>query len=333
MSRASKEMVQTAVMGFGIPVLLLVAALLFIPARSFPQTPSLSPSTTANQLPSIQQPTTYYPIHVLIDGRKVTMDLEEYVLGAVLAEMPASFSLEALKAQAVSCRTYGLLVYLEGKKHIGAICNGSYCCQGYLSPEGYVQQGWSGEYVDRVRIAVEDTAGQVLTYDGKLIRATYFSCSGGMTESAVAVWGSDYPYLQAVESPGEEETFYYTYQKKFTTEEFLQALGISLSGSPESWFGSISYTSGGGIDTMQIGGVIYRGTTLRKLLGLRSTNFTVVVSKDSVVFETKGNGHRVGMSQYGANAMAKDGADYQQILAHYYRGTSLVDYSTLEAGK
>ena len=195
-----------------------------------------------------------------------------------------------------------------------------------MTRDDYLQRGWSEKYIQRVCQAVRETAGQVLLYDGKLIRATYFSCSGGYTEDAVAVWGRDYPYLQSVKSPGEEETVYYTDTKEFTLEDFQDALGVSLDGQPHTWFGQITYTLGGGVDTVQIGGVTYRGTTLRSLLSLRSTVFQIVVREASILFETKGYGHRVGMSQYGADAMAMEGYDYRQILSHYYLDTVLSDY-------
>lgn len=331
MARASKEMIQAAVMGFGIPaILLLVAMVFFLPNDHEALQPQTQPaqSTAAstapdkNQLPAIE-------IQVLLDGETVNMQLEEYVIGVVLAEMPASFEIEALKAQSVAARTYALKTCTDGKKHAGAVCTSYQCCQAYMSQEDYLQRGWSDKYIQRVYEAVSATEGQVLTYDGKLIRATYFSCSGGSTEDAMAVWGRDYPYLQSVKSPGEEETVYYTDTKEFTPEDFQDALGVALSGQPQSWFGQITYTQGGGVDTMQIGGVTYRGTTLRSLLGLRSTVFQIVVTQERILFETKGYGHRVGMSQYGADAMAMEGSDYAQILAHYYSGTVLTDYQEL----
>ena len=269
------------------------------------------------------KPENTYFISVWMDGEIFRLDLEEYVMGVLLAEMPASFHEEALKAQAVAARTYALKTCLDGKKHEGAICTSSDCCQGYMSQEAYLLRGWNEKYVLRVRNAVYDTIGEVLVYENRLIRATYFSCSGGATESAVAVWGREYPYLQSVKSPGEEETVYYTDTKAFTPDEFQQALGVVLEGRPETWFGTITYTSGGGIDTMYIGSVPYKGTTLRALLGLRSTNFQIVVSDACLLFETKGFGHRVGMSQYGADAMAEEGNHYRQILCHYYQGTEL----------
>lgn len=324
MMRASKEMLQAAVMGFCLPALLLVLAICFyLPGEQLPQ-PSFPPIQVATTPASTGKPVGQQRmIDVLVDDQRVQMGLEEYVMGAVLSEMPASFEMEALKAQAVACRTYALMICAEGDKHSGAVCLSAKCCQGYMTQEDYLQRGWQEKYVQRVRTAVMETAGMVLKYDGRLIRSTYFSCSGGATESALEVWGRDYPYLQSVESPGEEETVYYTDTRRYSFTEFQQLLGVVLEGSPETWFGGITYTAGGGIDTMDIGGVSYRGTTLRAILGLRSTVFRVVVDANGILLETHGYGHRVGMSQYGADAMAMEGYSYDRILAHYYHGTTL----------
>lgn len=250
-------------------------------------------------------------------------DLEDYLVGVVLAEMPASFEPEALKAQAVVARTYTMRAGVTGGKHgDGSVCTDYSCCQAYIDTEHYLQQGGSRESVDRIRSAVEDTAGLVLTYEGELIEATYFSCSGGSTEDAAAVWGTDYPYLQATPSPGEEEAAHYTDTVQFSPEEFQQALGVTLTGNPSGWFGAVTYTEGGGVDTMEIGGKQFKGTELRMLLGLRSTAFTVDAG-ESVTITTRGYGHRVGMSQYGADAMAVTGSGFGEILSYYYRDTVL----------
>ena len=250
-------------------------------------------------------------------------ELEEYLVGVVLAEMPASFEEEALKAQAVVARTYTLRANRTGGKHgDGSICTDYACCQAYIDPEEYRSQGGTGENVDKIRRAVMATAGQVLTYGGELIEATYFSCSGGTTEDAVAVWGNDYPYLQSVDSPGEEHAAHYTDTVTFAPAEFAGALDSALSGSPKNWFGAVTYTDGGGVDTMVIGGKTYKGTELRQKLGLRSTAFTVSAG-ETISITTRGYGHRVGMSQYGADAMALSGKGYEEILTHYYQGTVL----------
>lgn len=249
--------------------------------------------------------------------------LEDYLTGVVLAEMPASFEMEALKAQAVVARTYTMRANETGGKHgDGSICTDYACCQAYIAPDEYLVQGGTKENVDKIREAVTSTLGRVLTYQGELIEATYFSCSGGSTEDAAAVWGTEYPYLQAVESPGEENAAYFTDSATFTPEQFRNALGESLEGPPDTWFGEVTYTDGGGVDTMVIGDKTYRGTELRTLLSLRSTAFSVTVGEE-IIISTRGFGHRVGMSQYGADAMAVAGKSFEEILAHYYPGTVL----------
>ncbi len=264
-----------------------------------------------------------YEIPVRTGEAVEQQNLEEYLVGVVLAEMPASFETEALKAQAVVARTYTMRINTMGGKHgDGSVCTDYACCQAYIDPEEYTVKGGAKENVDKIRSAVTDTAGQVLTYEGTLIEATYFSCSGGSTEDAVAVWGNDYPYLRSVESPGEEHAAHYVDTVTFTQDQFQSALSVSLSGKPKDWFGRVTYTDGGGVDTLEIGGEVYRGTKLRQLLGLKSTVFTVSTG-ENITITTKGYGHRVGMSQYGADAMALAGKGYAEILAHYYQGTAL----------
>lgn len=281
--------------------------------------------------PQQTQPAQYDPVQVdvLTDGGVVEqMELEAYLVGVVLAEMPASFESEALKAQSVVARTYTLRAHEgKGKHEKAAVCTDPACCQAYCSVEGYLLSGGTEENVNRIRSAVEATVGQVLTYGGELIEATYFSCSGGTTEDAVAVWGAEIPYLQSVPSPGEEGAAYYTDRLTFTISELTEKL--NLDAAKELQFENITYTAGGGVDELTIQDKTIRGTELRKLLGLRSTAFTVSVAGDTVTFHTRGFGHRVGMSQYGADAMALSGSSYQEILAHYYQGTVL-EYRSID---
>lgn len=283
------------------------------------QTVSVEPETSA--------PTEGSGLQMLLrqeDGQAVTMDMDDYLLGAVLAEMPADFEGEALKAQAVAARTFARRAFVTGGKHgDGAVCTNYACCQAYIAPEDYQEKGGTQEDVAWVRSCVEATSGLVLTYEGALIEATYFSCSGGRTEDAVAVWGTEYPYLQAVDSPGEENAAHYRDTVWFMPEFFAGLLGLELTGNPEEWFGETVYTDGDGVDTMTIGGTPFRGTELRTRLGLRSTAFRVDVVNGEIRITTQGFGHRVGMSQYGADAMAATGADFTQILQYYYPGTDL----------
>ena len=250
------------------------------------------------------------------------MPLHDYLVGVVLAEMPTDFAPEALKAQAVASRTYALRK-AEARKHTGADVCGSYaCCQAWTPKEEYENT----EALQRAEDAVTQTDGLVVTYDGSLIDATFFSCAGGMTEAAAAVWGSDVPYLQAVESPEHEEK----YEDCVTigAQEFAETIRsvhpeAELDGEPAEWFAEQRRTVGGGLDTVQIGGVTVHGTELRKLFSLRSTDMTITTSDGAVTIRTSGYGHRVGLSQYGADALAEEGEDFEQILLHYYQGTEV----------
>ena len=287
--------------------------------------------TTAVQQPAEattpEEPTTMIPV-LQTDGTQEMISLENYLVSVLLGEMPMDFDIEALKAQAVVARTYTLRRNRVAPKHEnGAICTQSVCCQAYCNTQDYLSNGGTEESVKKAISVVDATRGQVITYHGDLIEATYFSCSGGRTEDALAVWGTDIPYLQAVDSPGEENAAHYTDSVSFTETEFMQRLGLRLTGSPTDWFGTVTYTDGGGVDSMVIGGVTFQGTELRQKLGIRSTAFAVTPLGKTIHITTKGFGHRVGMSQYGAEAMAVNGSSYQKILAHYYPGTIITSYN------
>ena len=267
-------------------------------------------------------------VNVLLqDGTVCPMDIEDYLLCVLLREVPAEFEMEALKAQAVVARTYTLRRQEIGQKHAQAdVCADPSCCQGFCSTEEYLSKGGTLEDIQKVSQAVMSTESLVLTYEERLIEATYFSNSGGRTEDALAVWGEEIPYLQAVDSPGEENNDHFLQTVTFSVDSFTEKLGYRPSGSPESWIRSVTYTPGGGVDTITIGDKTYQGTVLRSLLGLRSTVFVITPLGTSVTITTKGYGHRVGMSQYGAEAMAVKGSGYPDILSHYYPGTSISTY-------
>ena len=261
-------------------------------------------------------------------GQTLQMSLSDYLIGVVLAEMPVSFETEALKAQSVVARTYTMRAAEGASKHNGVdVCTDSGCCQGFTDTEQYLQAGGSRKDVELIRQLVCATDGMVLTYDGDLIEATYFSCSGGMTEDAVAVWGADVPYLQSVLSPGEEAAAHYSDVVTYPLNEFCAKLGLSLNGESGQWVSNVAYTNGGGVASITIGGTSFTGTQLRNLLELRSTAFTLEIQEDVVTIQTRGYGHRVGMSQYGADAMAATGSTYAEILLYYYKGTELARYT------
>ena len=189
---------------------------------------------------------------------------------------------------------------------------------------------------DKASAAVQATEDEVLTYDGALIEATYFSCSGGTTEAAAAVWGSDVPYLQSVSSPGEQDAARYQSTATLSPQAFAAAIrtldeGLRLSDDPADWVQGITRTDGGGVDTACIGGKTFTGTQLRRAFGLNSTKFTLQYRSGAFIFDVLGYGHRVGMSQYGAEAIARLGFDYRAILRYYYRGAELTQMDDLHA--
>ena len=313
-----KDILISCLMGLVVPWMILSLASAFTNAELGKE------DQTVTEIYRETEPRSSFVIPVGTEQGTRQMDLEEYLTGVVLAEMPASFETEALKAQAVVARTYTLRAFSgKGKHGDFSVCTDSTCCQAYISAEDYIGKGGTGENLEKVRRAVYETSGLVLTYEGDLIEATYFSCSGGRTEDAVAVWGTEVPYLQSVESPGEESASHYRDAVTVTKEELETKLSVELQGKEEEWFGEPTRSEGGGVLEMKIGGKVYQGTQLRKLLGLPSAAFSVEVKDGEIFFHTRGYGHRVGMSQYGADAMALQGKDFREILAHYYPGTVL----------
>lgn len=334
MERNWKQLLGAFLLGVMMPLFILRMAGWTSPARGAQtETTGTQPPQTI-QRPQVTQPAPpkirYLPVQTT-DSSVLTMELDTYLVGVLLGEMPAYFETDALRAQAVVARTYAMRHHLLQDKHPGgAVCTDPGCCQAYVSETVYMQQGGAPADVEKIRKAVTDTAGWVLTYEGQLIDATYFSCSGGRTEDALAVWGVEIPYLQSVESPGEESAENYIRTVTFSAAEFMSRLGREMTGSPTSWLGTVTYTEGGGVATMVIGGRSYEGTRLRQLLGLNSMAFSMEAAGDSIRVTTSGKGHRVGMSQEGAEAMAVAGATWEEILLHYYQGTRIDKIDSLE---
>lgn len=267
------------------------------------------------------------------DGQVAELTMADYLWGVVAAEMPAAFEPEALRAQAVCARTYSLWK-LQAKSHQadGAdICADSSCCQAYLSPQDAAQRWGEGAapgYQAKIAAAVADTDGQVLTYEGAPIQAVFFSSAAGATEDAQAVWGRALPYLVSVDSPEGEEVPNYRSTVTLTAEQVKKAVGeagldADLSGEPSAWFQSLTRTASGRVASVELGGISLSGGAARSLFALRSACFDVSEQDGVFTFSVTGYGHGVGMSQYGANAMAKAGSGWQDILAHYYTGAQL----------
>lgn len=262
------------------------------------------------------------------------MTLERYLTGVVRGEMPASFEMEALRAQAAAERSYVYYQLAAGRKdaHPDAdFCTDHTCCSAYLS-ETAAREKWGGDFAPwntRVEQAVSDTDGQVVLYNGRPILAVFHSSSAGRTAAAGDVWSGDLPYLVSVDSPEGEETVpnYYS-TVTFTAAEAKEKLlathpELKLSGTPDRWFGAAAENGSGRVETVSVGGTDIEGTELRRIFGLRSACFTVAADSESVTFRVTGYGHGVGMSQYGANQLAKAGKTWQEILEWYYTGATV----------
>ena len=282
-----------------------------------------------------------HTVTVCIGDTVQEMTLESYLVGVLAAEMPAAFPAEALKAQAVAARTYTLykedLYGCDGAKapasHKGAVlCDDSGHCKAYCDLAQRAQDLWGANrdfYQSKITAAVQDTDGLVMVYEGKPIAAVFHAASAEKTEAAVDVWGNAVPYLVSVSSPGGEASSSYYATVELLQSDFAAAFTAAhpeakLTGAASGWFADIKRSEAGGIVSLKVGGVQVEGREIRSLAGLNSTNFTVEARESLLIFSTTGYGHGVGMSQYGARALALEGQNFESILKHYYTGVDLL---------
>ena len=254
-------------------------------------------------------------------SEETTLNLEEYIVGVVAGEMPASFAEEALKAQAIAARSYALSKINSATTSYDLVTD--ITNQVYITPE-QMQEKWGSDYeyyYNRVKKAVEDTKNLVMEYEGEIISAYYFAMSNGYTEDVSLVFGENRDYLVSVDSTWDEGVKNFTTTTTFSKQDFCTKLNIDCTNIV---IGDIVRSETNRVNTITINDQEFKGTTFRTLLGLRSTDFTIDIS-DDVKITTKGYGHGVGMSQYGANAMAKNGSNYEEILHHYYKDVDIVE--------
>jgi len=249
-------------------------------------------------------------------GKIETLELEEYVVGVVAAEMPASFNIEALKAQAILARTYALKSQKTGKKLTDTVST-----QAYIDID-QMKTKWGADfskYYNKIKQAVSATTGQYIIYQGQIIDAVYHSTSNGYTEDAIEVWGHSVPYLKVVESPWDKSASSFLKTTFQELENILKIFGITDLAEIKI----IKKDTSGRVSKVQIGEEIYSGIDIRELLKLRSTDFEFELIDGRVKITTRGYGHGVGLSQYGANGMAQAGYNYDKILKHYYEGINI----------
>ncbi|WP_378951045.1 stage II sporulation protein D [Pelosinus sp. sgz500959] len=316
-------------------VLLIVVIVILIPAliigsmKKIHFNPQQSHQTGKGEDVSIR-------VYMHEKGTILEMNLETYVAGVVAAEMPGEFELEALKSQAVAARTYAVknMVLFGGSglaDKPGADVSTDYQqSQAWLSSEK-LKERWGTEYErywSKINRAVEETRGEVVTYNGEFINAVFHSTSGERTASAKEVWGFDYPYLISVPCSWDEKSPRYRERKEFALTEIEQLLGAETQVMAAMQNGSgvtqiIDTTPSGRVGQIRIGNKIVSGLTVREKLNLHSTRFNVAIKDGKMIFDTVGYGHGVGLCQYGANGMAKAGHDYRQIITTYYTGVAI----------
>ncbi len=268
------------------------------------------------------------------------IQLDEYLYGVVSSEMPANYEAEALKAQAVVARTYTIyqIINNNGKHENAEICDDSNCCQAWISKQDRLEK-WEAEEAEenwnKIVDAVDSTKGEIITYNGVPINAFFHANSGGITESSLNIWGEvDYPYLKSVETSGEEGYTQYKSEVILTKEELLNKLktkyeDCSIDFSNQDCIQILEYTTSGRVKTIKFGNTEIAGTEARTLLELKSTNFTFKIDGENIIFSVIGYGHGVGMSQTGADALAKEGLKYDEIIKHFYTDVEIIDVNSL----
>lgn len=293
---------------------------------------------TSNNYESIYNYREYNTIKLLHSKTNTIEEipLDEYLYGVVSAEMPADFDIEALKAQAIVARTYTIYKIIDNNSKHGEahICDDSACCQAWISKEERLSK-WDEDKREsnwgKILIAVNETKGKIITYEGKPINAFFHSNSGGSTEMPVNVWGgNNYPYLQTVETSGEDAYSQYSSELELTKQEFISKLkerysDFNINFDESDSIKILENTSGGRIKTIKIGNHNLSGVDVRTIFGLRSANFTIEIG-DKIKFKVIGYGHGVGMSQTGADSLAKQGYKCEDIIKHFYTGVEIVSY-------
>lgn len=271
-------------------------------------------------------------------GEVEQVNIDDYLCNVVSAEMPADYEIEALKAQAVVARTY-TIYKINNKKHENAdICDDSTCCQAWVNKETRFSRWEESKREsnwEKIQKCIQETQGQIITYQNQPINAFFHANSGGKTELPVNVWGgTGLPYLQVVETAGEEGYKQYESEVELTQDELIEKLktkysDISIDFSNQENLKILEYTDSGRVKTVKFGNHEISGIETRTLLGLKSTNFEISKENDKIKFTVKGYGHGVGMSQTGADAMAKQGKNYKEIINHFYSGVEIKEVNLL----
>lgn len=293
-----------------IALTLLIVLIPFFVTKIFVRTESVNYDYITNKKIKVKNEST---------GQISEIPFEEYIKGVVSGEMPANFEMEALKAQAIASRSYALYHMNGGEYDVTNTTSN----QVYLTDDE-LKQKWKEKYpenINKIKKAIEETEGQYLTYNGETVNAMFFSTSVGQTENSEEVFVSALPYLRSVSSEWDKESPTYTDTVVMKLSDFYSLLNLEYNTSLNIEI--LERTSTGRVRNLKINGVELKGRDVATKLKIRSNYFDIKKSEDNVIINTKGFGHGVGMSQYGANGMAKEGYKCEDILKHYYEGTEI----------
>lgn len=295
-------------------ILLLTCIIIFIPyiiVNLFIKDEEIKFKYTSNMMVRVKQ-----------DDEIIKVPFEDYIVGVLAGEMPVSFELEALKAQAVAARSYVMkkIEYNKDKEYdvVDTVMN-----QVYLDDE-HLQEVWKDDYtnnINKIKQAVMETFNEYLEYDGKVVDAMFFSTSVGATENSEEVFTSKVPYLRSVESTWDSISPVYEVNYTFSLKDFYNKLNLNYSETLNIEL--LDTTSTGRVKKLKINGVTLEGNIVVTNLKLKSNHFTIKLDNNKIYITTKGYGHGVGMSQYGAQAMALKGYKYDEILKYYYQGVEI----------
>ena len=264
----------------------------------------------------------YFRVYNHKTKKVINMKSDDYIFGVVAAEMPALYEEESLKAQAVAAYTYACYNRKNNADKEYDVSTDFNTSQSFIAEED-IEKKWGSktkEYTEKIKKAIKETSGNVIKYNGEIILSVYHAISWGKTEDCENVWGKKYPYLKSVDSSFDSTAENFSTSVEFTEKELKKKLGdkIADSFSPEDYFGDISLSKTGLVKEIEICNKEYKGSQIRELLDLRSSNFKVEYKNKKFIFTVCGYGHGVGMSQYGANELAKKGKTFEEILKHYY---------------
>ncbi len=317
--------------------IILALAMIICPVAALGSNASYSeepPKTTVQPIRTSDEKE-YISVMSSLNGKIEKIGMREYIIGCVAAEMAASYHSEALKAQAVASFTYAKKTCEQNAKHKDSSLGNADISDSAETHQGYINQKqrkekWGEkyeEYESKIISAVDEVFGRYLEYDGETVLAVYCAISAGSTQSAESLWGSDIPYLISVESPGDRLSPDYMSTAKFSKSEFkklAKKCGANLSGDAEEWLGVSEKAESGYTTSVILGENKINASKIREEFGLRSLCFDVAYTGEEFVFTCRGYGHGVGMSQYGADYMARQGFSWHEIIKHYYPGTEIV---------